>query len=195
MESRLAYVIAALTLITASASASAQTAPASAQMEQTGFYTSGRPAALPGSAFRASGPPAEAPPQSSRADATGYDFGGFRTEVERYRGFGVTDPRTGATIENSSVMFNGLYDFPAGPRLNTFVGAGFGALNRIQRIPGASSDEWDSAYQVRGGLTYDISKALKGLLEFRQQGILAGSTPKVSFKDRGVLLGLKYQIP
>jgi opacity protein-like surface antigen len=145
--------------------------------------------------FRSGGMTSNIVPQTPRSQASGYDFGGgFRTEVEHHRSFGVSDPITGSQIEDNSVMFNSLYDLPTGPRLKTFIGAGFGAVNRSQQIPGATNSEWDSAYQVRGGLTYDISKALSGLLEFRQQGILAGSSPKVSFKNRGVMLGLKYQI-
>jgi opacity protein-like surface antigen len=133
--------------------------------------------------------------QTTRSFATGYDFGRFRTEVEQHRSFGLSDPVTGTQIDTSSVMFNGMYDIMTGPRLKTFIGAGFGAVNQSQRIPGASNEEWASAYQLRGGLTYDITRAARGLLEFRQQGgILAGSSAKLSFKQRGVVLGLRYQL-
>ena len=190
MGGRLACCVAALTL---TASAVSAQLPAHTQ---TGFYASGLVAAsyADNPAFRTSRVAFAGTSQAARSTATGYDFGGFRTEVERHRSFGLTDPVSGAQVENSSVMLNGLYDIPAGPGLKTFVGAGFGAINRNQQIPGANSNEWDSAYQVRGGLSYDIAKNTIGLLEFRQQGLLAGSTPKLSFKQSGLVLGLKYKL-
>jgi opacity protein-like surface antigen len=187
MGGRLAYCVAALTL-TASAVCAQQPA-----QTQTGFYASGLVAGsyADNPAFRTSRVAFQGP----RSAATGYNFGGgFRTEVEHHRSFGLSDPVSGSHVEDSSVMLNGLYDIPAGPGLKTFIGAGFGAINRNQQIAGANSNEWDSAYQLRGGLTYDIAKNTIGLLEFRQQGLLAGSTPKLSFKQSGIVLGLKYKL-
>jgi opacity protein-like surface antigen len=201
MGGRLVLCVGALALIAAGARAQTEVPrfqsaqPQPSQAEASRFYFSATDGLLSdNTSFRPDGMSAGTVPQTPRSHASGYDFGGFRTEVEHHRSFGVSDPVTGSHIEDNSVMFNSLYDIPTGPKLKTFIGAGFGAVNRSQQIPGATNSEWDSAYQVRGGLTYDISKALSGLLEFRQTGILAGSTPKVSFKNRGVMLGLKYKI-
>jgi opacity protein-like surface antigen len=135
--------------------------------------------------------PADAPTLRSQMDteATGYDFGGIRTELET-RSIGASEPIAGG------IVLNGIYAVPTGQPLKPFVGAGIGAIKMTQRIPGAETVQWTDAVQVRGGLTYDITRAVRGLLEYRWQAgtPFAGSSTKLQFKQKGVVVGLKYTL-
>ena len=132
------------------------------------------------------------PAQLGRSTSAGYDFGSFRTEVEARRSGGMAEPLTGSARQSESVMVNGFYDVPAGPGLNTYVGVGFGATTTRQGIPGTSMAETSSAYQVRGGVSYDVNDKLKGMLEYRLTDG-GGPSTKLQVKQKGVMLGLRYQ--
>jgi opacity protein-like surface antigen len=131
-------------------------------------------------------------------EATGYDFGGIRTELET-RSIGAAEHIAGGIggqIGTDSIMLNGIYAVPTGQPLKPFVGAGIGAIKMTQRIPGANTEQWTDAVQVSGGLTYDITRAVRGLLEYRWQAgtPFAGSSTKLQFKQKGVVVGLKYTL-
>ena len=132
------------------------------------------------------------PTQLGRSTSAGYDFGSFRTEVEARRSGGMAEPLTGSARESQSVMLNGFYDIPAGPGLKTYVGVGVGAITTREGIPGTASAETSSTYQVRGGVSYDVSEKLKGMLEYRLSDGEGPST-KLQVKQKGVMLGLRYQ--
>jgi opacity protein-like surface antigen len=186
MNRRVAGFAAAVLSLSATA-VSAQTA---------GFY-----AAVPSTAALSSSEASlqsQAPSQTSSAlgqsASVGYDFGGgFRTEVENFRSGAGPDPVTGSERSSNSVMLTGIYDIPTGRALKPYVGAGFGAIAQRQGIPGTASEQWTNGYQFRGGLSYEISQAVRGLLEYRLQG---GSGPSTKFevKSKGVVVGLKYQL-
>ena len=184
MAGRVALIAAALSIAATGASA-----------QGTGFYAD-VPAAPGYSAQAAQQLPA--PSQNSYAlgqsAAVGYNLGsGFRTEVENFRSGASPDPVTGSERTSNSVMLNGYYDIPTGKALKPYVGAGFGAIQQRQGIPGSQSEEWSSGYQFRGGLNYEISQAVHGLLEYRLQGS-SGPSTKFEVKSKGVVVGLKYQL-
>ena len=132
------------------------------------------------------------PAQLGKSAASGYDFGNFRTEVEQRRTGGAAEPLTGSAHESQSVMLNGFYDIPTGSGLKTYVGVGFGATTTREGIPGTHTEEVSSAYQVRGGVSYDVGQKLNGLLEYRfTDG--GGPSTKLQVKQKGVMLGLRYQ--
>jgi opacity protein-like surface antigen len=132
------------------------------------------------------------PAQLGRSTASGYDFGNIRTEVEARRVGGEAEPLTGSARESQSVMLNGFYDIPAGPGLKTYVGVGFGATTTRQGLPGTQAEEVANTFQVRGGVTYDLGQKVKGLLEYRLTDG-GGPSTKLQVKQKGVMVGLRYQ--
>jgi opacity protein-like surface antigen len=185
MNRRVAFFAAAVLSLAATA-ASAQTA---------GFYS-----VVPSTAGLSSDTSAQSPAPSQNSSAlgqsasVGYDFGGgFRTEVENFRSGAGADPVTGSERSSNSVMLTGIYDIPTGRALKPYVGAGFGAISQRQGIPGTASEQWANGYQFRGGLSYEVSQALRGLLEYRLQGS-SGPSTKFEVKSKGVVVGLKYQL-
>jgi opacity protein-like surface antigen len=186
MNWRVAAVAAALSMTAFGASAQTQTA---------GFYAT-PPSSLGSANLPPLQPPVPLESSSGLGDtaAIGYDFGGgFRTEVESFRSGASPDPVTGSERTNSSVMLSGIYDIPTGSAWKPYVGAGFGAIAQRQGIPGTASEEWTNGYQFRGGLNYEITQVLHGLLEYRFQGS-SGPSTKFEVKSKGVVVGLKYQL-
>ena len=168
-------------------------AAGSAGAQNVGYYANGAPLAS-GNAPHATDLPGSVGPQMN-SQATGYDFGDVRAEVET-RSIGAGEPVTGAQVQTNSVMLSGIYDLPTGQALKPYVGAGFGTINRSQRIPGATSEQWTNTVEFRGGLSYDVGRAVRGLLEYRWSAgtPLAGSSTKLQFKQKGVVVGLKYTL-
>jgi opacity protein-like surface antigen len=182
MNRRVACAAAVLSL--AATGVSAQTAGFYSVVPSTAGYSSDQSAQSPA--------PAQNGSALGQSASVGYDFGGgFRTEVENFQTNAGPDPVTGSERNSSSVMLTGIYDIPTGKALKPYVGAGFGAIAKREGIPGVTPEQWTNGYQFRGGLSYEVSNAMKGLLEYRLQGS-SGPSTKFEVKSKGVVVGLKY---
>ena len=137
--------------------------------------------------------------------AYGYDFGnGFKSEIEgltRLESAGTRNnlPAAGG-ITTTSVMLNGLYEIRDGAwQIKPFIGAGFGWVDVNSRILGANNNDWNSAYQLRGGVSLGFNQKLLGSLGYqwtmgsKPHFSLAGIPTKLEIDRHGFVLGVNYK--
>jgi len=97
----------------------------------------------------------------------GYAFAnGFKAEVERL-GFGSAIPGISSTpvggVRRTTVMLNGMYEFSNGSwRLKPYIGIGVGMTDFSTRLLGNVESSFLPAYQVKGGVNYNITQKLLG---------------------------------
>ena len=137
--------------------------------------------------------------------AYGYDFGnGFKTEIEGLTRSESPEPRSNLPasggINTTSVMLNGLYEIRDGAwQFKPFVGLGFGWTDINSRILGANNNDWNSAYQFRGGVSLGFNQKLLGSLGYqwtmgsKPHLSLAGIPTKVEIDRHGFVLGINYK--
>lgn len=113
---------------------------------------------------------------------------------------GIAHPLTNlpnpGQVSATSVMLNGLYEFSNGTwHLKPFVGGGFGFVDANARALGVTTNDWQKAYQVHGGVQVGLAQKLMGSVEYSfTQGILGGLKPtKFNLNSHGVSIGFKYQ--
>lgn len=102
-------------------------------------------------------------------------------------------PGSGAA---TSLMLNGLYEFDNGSwHLKQFVGGGYGRIDANAYLLGATQSQWQSAYQLHGGVQVGLD-GLVGSLEYRfTSGILPpGLSPsKFNISSHEISVGFKYR--
>jgi opacity protein-like surface antigen len=113
---------------------------------------------------------------------------------------GVAHPLTNlpnpGDVSVTSLMLNGLYEVSnATWHLKPFVGGGFGFVDANARVLGETTNDWQKAYQVHGGVEVGLAEKLMGSVEYRfTTGILGGLKPtKFNLNSHGVSIGFKYQ--
>lgn len=98
-------------------------------------------------------------------------------------------------IAATSLMLNGLYEISNGSwHLKPFVGGGFGRIDANAWLLGVTQNQWESAYQLHGGVQVGLN-GLVGSLEYRFTGGLLppGLTPtKFNINSHEISLGFKY---
>ncbi len=98
-------------------------------------------------------------------------------------------------IAATSLMLNGLYEISNGSwHLKPFVGGGFGIIDANAWLLGVTQNQWESAYQLHGGVQVGLN-GLVGSLEYRFTGGLLppGLTPtKFNINSHEISLGFKY---
>jgi opacity protein-like surface antigen len=141
----------------------------------------------------------------SHGTAYGLDLGkGFRTEIEGLSSSG-TSARLGGvaaagSLTTARVTLKGMYEFRDGEwRLKPYVGAGFGVVDVNEHVLGAARNDWNGAYQLRGGVTLGFTQKLLGSLEYRwamgskPHFSLAGIPTKLEVDRHGFVLGINYK--
>jgi opacity protein-like surface antigen len=112
---------------------------------------------------------------------------------------GVTHPLSNlpnpGEVSATSLMLNGLYEFSNGTwHLKPFVGGGFGYVDANARVLGATTNDWQRAYQLHGGVEVGLAQKLIGSVEYRFTSVLGGLKPtKFNLNSHGVSIGFKYQ--
>jgi len=112
---------------------------------------------------------------------------------------GVTHPLTNlpnpGDVSATSVMLNGLYEISNGTwHLKPFVGGGFGYVDANARVLGATTNDWQRAYQLHGGVEVGLAEKLMGSVEYRFTSVLGGLKPtKFNLNSHGISIGFKYQ--
>jgi opacity protein-like surface antigen len=123
----------------------------------------------------------------------------FSTQLE---GAAISIPGVGHPLTNlpnpgdvsaTSLMLNGLYEFSNGTwHLKPFVGGGFGFVDANARALGVTTNDWQKAYQVHGGVEVGLAQKLMGSVQYSfTQGILKPT--KFNLSSHGVSIGFKYQ--
>ena len=84
---------------------------------------------------------------------------------------GVDSGATGDGLSAASLMANAIYDFRPDHRWTPYVGAGLGVARVSADFTGAggviSGDEAALAYQMIGGISYDISETTTAFMDMR----------------------------
>jgi opacity protein-like surface antigen len=100
-------------------------------------------------------------------------------------------------VAATSLMLNGLYEVSNGSwHLKPYVGGGFGFVDANAHVLGTTDNEWQSAYQLHGGVQVGLAQGLVGNLEYRLTGgiLPKGLSPtKFNLNSHGFSLGFKYQ--
>jgi opacity protein-like surface antigen len=146
-------------------------------------------------------------PSLSRSESAGVASGQlnlsigshFKTELEgeTISTHEATKLPTPGGVAATSLMLNGLYEISNGSwHLKPFVGGGFGFVDANAHLLGATQNDWQSAYQLHGGVQVGLAEQLMGSIEYRfTNGILPrGLTPtKFNLNSHEISLGFKYQ--
>lgn len=137
--------------------------------------------------------------------AFGYDTGnGWRYEVDSlYQLSGIdsfgASPSTGH-LSSSSLMFNTTFDLTQNTLFTPYLGAGIGLQDAGGEINGFSGHRWKPAYQLEGGLRYDISPdvSLFGEYRFSQSEAArlsdANAIADQHFSDHALMVGVTYHL-
>lgn len=100
-------------------------------------------------------------------------------------------------VAATSVMLNGLYEVSNGSwHLKPYVGGGFGFVDANAHVLGTTDNQWESAYQVHGGVQVGFAQGLAANLEYRLTGgvLPKGLSPtKFNVNSHGFSIGFKYQ--
>jgi len=142
----------------------------------------------------------------SYGTGVGYDLGsGFKTEIQGLTARTANDhlanlPIGGSDIAASSVRLKGMYELSDGAwHMSPYVGAGFGMVNANAGVLGAAHNNWESTYQVQGGINLGFTQRLIGSLEYRwtmgskPNFSLAGLPTKLEVSRHGFSIGFNYK--
>jgi opacity protein-like surface antigen len=134
-----------------------------------------------------------------------YDFGnGFKTQIEGLRLTGGTDRLAGlaaaGNLNATRITLKGMYEFSEGSwHITPFLGVGFGATDLSARILGVDAGDWNTAYQLSGGVAVGFTEKLMGDLEYRwtdgsnAKFSLAGIPAKLDIGHHDVVFGVNYK--
>jgi opacity protein-like surface antigen len=115
-------------------------------------------------------------------------------------GHSVTNLPNSGGVASTSLMLNGLYEISNGSwHLKPYVGGGFGFVDANSRVLGQTSSDWQTAYQVHGGVELGFSQKVFGSIEYRwatgsKPGLfVAGIPAKLDVDQHGFSIGVDYK--
>jgi opacity protein-like surface antigen len=142
----------------------------------------------------------------TKSAAINLDFGNhFSTQLEGAAisvpaGHLVTNLPNSGGVASTSLMLNGLYEIDDGTwHLKPYVGGGFGFVDANSRVLGLTASDWQTAYQVHGGVQLGFTEKLIGSIEYRwtsgsKPGLyVAGIPTKVNIGQHGFTIGVDYK--
>src|SRR5438270_5211949 len=97
----------------------------------------------------------------------------FSTQIEgaAISGREATNLPTPGGVAATSLMLNGLYEISNGSwHLKPFVGGGFGFIDTNAHVLGTTDSQYETAYQLHGGVQVSVTQKLVGSLEYRLTG-------------------------
>src|SRR5438105_1183882 len=122
----------------------------------------------------------------------------FSTQIEgsAIGGREATNLPTPGGPTATSVMLNGLYEISNGSwHLKPYVGGGFGFIDTNAHVLGTTDSQYETAYQLHGGVQVGLTEKLVGSLEYRLTGgvMPPGLKPtKLNVNSHGFSIGFKY---